>query len=357
MNIGLKIKNLRKQKGITQDQLANQLNISFQTISKWETGLTHPDITYLPELANIFNVSIDYLFDMDKNTQESLIIDALNKTEIYSKELKHKDIYKLWKDLYKKYPNVLTCKYNYIRSLFYYSDKTEYDENETLLIKIANEIINTEVNQYYRVHTINILYRIYINKKDYEKAKQYLKMMTPINFSTELLSPLCEENINKRVQQHKYNALTLIYNLHDQIHRVTFDDDTLTNKDRYEINLNLLNFYKNIFGSDKVGNMSFYFYELYGNLASYATLLNLDISIIIAYLNNAKEVARYYDNDFKNEHIFEGHLFKNIKSVKGDFCAFGGKSLCEVFKEYHLKGDVYDSIRQTKQFKDFINNL
>jgi len=52
----------RKEKGMTQEQLAQRLNLKFQSISKWERAQTLPDISLLPELSQIFGVSIDKLF-------------------------------------------------------------------------------------------------------------------------------------------------------------------------------------------------------------------------------------------------------------------------------------------------------
>ena len=64
MEIGNKIKQLRIQAGLTQEQLAVKLGISAQSVSKWETAVTMPDITLLPPLANELGVSIDELFDL-----------------------------------------------------------------------------------------------------------------------------------------------------------------------------------------------------------------------------------------------------------------------------------------------------
>jgi transcriptional regulator with XRE-family HTH domain len=61
MNLGEIIKKLRMQKDMTQEQLAEYLNISSQAISKWETNVSLPDITLVPVLANIFDVSADVL--------------------------------------------------------------------------------------------------------------------------------------------------------------------------------------------------------------------------------------------------------------------------------------------------------
>ena len=59
--VKLRIAELRRRKNITQQQLAEIVGVSFQTISKWENGSTMPDITYLPVLAEYFKVSIDQL--------------------------------------------------------------------------------------------------------------------------------------------------------------------------------------------------------------------------------------------------------------------------------------------------------
>lgn len=64
MDIGNKIKQLRFKAGMTQEQLAGELGISAQSVSKWETGVTMPDITLLPILAGELGVSIDELFDL-----------------------------------------------------------------------------------------------------------------------------------------------------------------------------------------------------------------------------------------------------------------------------------------------------
>lgn len=62
LNLGSIIKRLRIEHSITQEELAAYLGISFQAVSKWETGTTLPDITLLPKLAAYFGVKIDDLF-------------------------------------------------------------------------------------------------------------------------------------------------------------------------------------------------------------------------------------------------------------------------------------------------------
>lgn len=57
-----RIQTLRKENGLTQEELANRLGVTFQAVSKWETGKAAPDILLLPLLADIFDCPIDALF-------------------------------------------------------------------------------------------------------------------------------------------------------------------------------------------------------------------------------------------------------------------------------------------------------
>jgi len=66
MSIGEKIRELRRGKKLTQEQLAEYLSVSAQAVSKWETGLTCPDIDMLPRLAVLFGVTTDELLDVDR---------------------------------------------------------------------------------------------------------------------------------------------------------------------------------------------------------------------------------------------------------------------------------------------------
>ena len=77
INIGNKIRELRKNKGITQEQLASALNYSPQAISKWEMNVGYPDIATLPVIAAYFGVSLDALFDYNANNIEEKIMEIL----------------------------------------------------------------------------------------------------------------------------------------------------------------------------------------------------------------------------------------------------------------------------------------
>ena len=65
MKIGENIRTLRMQQGLTQEQVAARLGVSYQAVSKWETCVNTPDISLLPALAELFGVTIDALFSRE----------------------------------------------------------------------------------------------------------------------------------------------------------------------------------------------------------------------------------------------------------------------------------------------------
>lgn len=72
MKLNEKLIKLRKEKGLSQEEFGNEINVSRQAISKWEAGTTKPDIEKLKEISNYFNVSYDYLLNDEFNNVEDV---------------------------------------------------------------------------------------------------------------------------------------------------------------------------------------------------------------------------------------------------------------------------------------------
>jgi len=77
MSFADQFKLLRKEKGISQEALAESLHISRQAVSKWETGLSQPDTENLVKLAEIFNVSLDELVGTVKTVEKMAVAEKL----------------------------------------------------------------------------------------------------------------------------------------------------------------------------------------------------------------------------------------------------------------------------------------
>lgn len=85
--ISLRIADLRKTRHLTQQELADNIGVSFQTISKWETGMSMPDITMLPILAEYFQVSTDQLLGLKPLDGEEYIPERTATAEFWNNKL------------------------------------------------------------------------------------------------------------------------------------------------------------------------------------------------------------------------------------------------------------------------------
>ena len=84
--LGMMISTLRKEKGMTQLELAEKMGVTDKAVSKWERDLSFPDISSIPKLAEIFEVSVDELMQVKTETKENI---GKNKvTEIVDTALK-----------------------------------------------------------------------------------------------------------------------------------------------------------------------------------------------------------------------------------------------------------------------------
>ncbi|MBR6070910.1 MAG: helix-turn-helix transcriptional regulator [Ruminococcus sp.] len=90
MEFNNKLYELRKQKGFSQEELANRLNVSRQTVSKWEVGDSTPDMEKLVAMSDLFGISLDELV-LDKAPEPASVPveQAPAKSELYSDIKKH----------------------------------------------------------------------------------------------------------------------------------------------------------------------------------------------------------------------------------------------------------------------------
>ena len=73
LNLAETLKRLRKEKDLTQEDVASELGVTFQSVSRWENGQSYPDIELLPAIAALYDVSLDKLFSVDKESEGAKI--------------------------------------------------------------------------------------------------------------------------------------------------------------------------------------------------------------------------------------------------------------------------------------------
>lgn len=197
--IGNKIKNLRRQKNISQEVLAQYLGVSFQAVSKWESGQTMPDITLIPAIASFFGVSIDELFDYNHYVIEKKVEEIVNRSYPY----RGKDDAKceeILREGLKKYPGnevLLSC-------LIY---SIPVPERSDEVISICKSLIEGTGEDDIRYDACRILAETYQKLGEYGLAKETIERIPEIYFTKlEVVARLLEgedkfraANIQKRL--------------------------------------------------------------------------------------------------------------------------------------------------------------
>lgn len=151
MNINLadKLKSLRKEKNVSQEKLAQFLNVSFQAVSKWENGNACPDISLLPDIARFFGITVDELLQVEKINEELVYEEYAKKAwELFRN---HKPgLIELWLEAYKKMPNNVNVK-EMLMSTYYDTDKIKYKDE---IIDLATELCASDAGNYYKGQAI-----------------------------------------------------------------------------------------------------------------------------------------------------------------------------------------------------------
>ena len=126
------IRRLRKEKGITQEALADMLHISPQSISKWERGDAYPDISMLSPLANYFDVTIDSLLGNDKIIAEERIKRYIEEYKVLTAKDDGKRALEIAKIAYEDYSYDYRIVMLYVNALKVYGTSNDKEEIERL---------------------------------------------------------------------------------------------------------------------------------------------------------------------------------------------------------------------------------
>ena len=162
------IKKLRKQRNLTQEQIADAFGVSCQAISKWETGTSYPDISLLPIIADYFSVSVDYLLGHDTSKQKEDIEQVCNYADTLLEIHDYAQAIPLLREMLIKHPSNEKLMYKLAWALSGTSRESPDNYEEAILLYLKLLEISTDTEMRVRVSR-DLMYRYY-TKENYEKA-------------------------------------------------------------------------------------------------------------------------------------------------------------------------------------------
>ena len=175
LQIGEKIKTLRKQKNISQEVFAGYLGVTFQAVSKWENGITLPDVTLIPAIASFFGVSTDELFDFNLYETEKRVEEIVCEHSRYWNTDKKK-AEQIIRDGLKKYPGndiLLNCLIGVL----------ELPEQSEEVISIAKALVESTKYDEVRLDAYRIMAEAYAAQGDLTAAKDAIEHIPEIYFT------------------------------------------------------------------------------------------------------------------------------------------------------------------------------
>jgi len=180
ITIGQNIYQLRKSYNLTQSKLAEKLGVTEQTISKWENDICSPDISILPNIANLFHVSIDRIFGFHLDSYVAEVDKIIKQIDSICDVT---DKINFIKNALEKYPNSDKLKLElawYYYMLFRTDEPTAAEKAISLCCEVIGKSLETETLE----NAHNMLSQIYTETQQFDKALAELEKIStakPIN--------------------------------------------------------------------------------------------------------------------------------------------------------------------------------
>ena len=346
MQLCKRIKELRIENNLTQEELAEQLGVSFQAVSRWENDLTYPDITLLPILANMFGVSVDFLLDVDVKKKEAEIDAIIEEYLVLLNQGKIDENLILLENALKKYPNSFDLKHALLHIYFTKGLDPDLKEYNDKAIKLANEILEKCVDDAIRYGAMQTLILIYTSRKELDKAKQIVKKLPMMVITSEWFWPdvLTGEDRIRATQEIFKSFVDMFY-----IRLITTFGRKEVGK-RDEALLKFKQFLDIVYENEDYGFYHLRLADIYKKCAfDQARIKNKETTL--EYLRLSLKHIRIWTKMYKNKEVLRHTSFLVDRLVDDSTkWSFSGEPDYELDLKQDLKNDIFDFLRNNPLF-------
>ena len=190
------LKKYRIAKGLTQEDVAELLGITAQSVSKWERGESYPDITFLPALANIFETSVDLLIGMDTIRAEQTRFSVHQKAVAFQQSGDYDMAEKTYREALLIYPNMPGMILGLAATLALKGDTAE-------AIELIERGLPLSANEKQKATLRAALCFLYLKAGREDKAGRLASELPHTRESREVIQPLVQQGlIASQIDEH-----------------------------------------------------------------------------------------------------------------------------------------------------------
>lgn len=358
MSFGKRIKALRRNKDMTQEQLAEILAVSPQAVSRWETDSAMPDISLIPAICNLFDTSADHLLGIDSENKKKRVEDIYNNAHAYSRRGYHREARVILEEGMREFPNsflLIKALMQLAHRQFNTNDGYTADELKAFqdeAISLGERILESCTEDSIRHSAIQILCYMYPKAGNGERAARLAESMPYMSVAREFLIPRIYTG-NKQYAANQEKIFDLLQWFVHSVDNMYVKDDAgkmiYTAEENAILRDKLIAILNIVFEKGDFG----YFHTLLasihqGQARFYAKMW--DKEKVLSHLQAASEHAIGFIESFKGDKgrhtslIFRGYGFGTFSTSDSNNTAM------QVINE--MKRSEYDFIRDNVQFAE-----
>ena len=356
--IGEKIKEYRKKAGMTQEQIASRLDVTFQTVSKWETGTSCPDLSLIVPIARLFGISTDELFGVNDWEPDQRYTEL---KEEYDRTYRTNDFaarQKICETAVAEYPGDMEWLSNLAwvvsNRSFEYEDNEKYAAEQEKAIKLFDAVIKNCKDELLRGSAIDGITQLLGWRGRKDEAKRYAEMLPErvVRSRDSVMENCLEgEELVRFKQKALWNSLEGILN---KLSLLWCDSN-----DRNELFRAKIKELLDVMIPD--GNYLEFNHNLFFATQSRVNIMmkkgaDTDSERVLALLGDMNKYATDYDRiafDKPGVYKYTSPMFDRIETDTRDWLGNEGETMMQDFEEY-LRDSKFDFLRDSNEFKTIL---
>ena len=360
LNIGEIIKKLRKEKEITQEEFAELIGVSSQSVSRWENNLCYPDIELIPVIADFFGVSTDMLMGMDESNEKQAVNSILEDFQNAISKGRIDDCISIARKGVKEFPNNYILLDKLMYALFVSGDDDgnipEWKENmekyDDEITALGERIMKYCPDQNIRLAaTARLAFNHCIHGRK-EIGKQIYSTLPSMESCREKQIWWSLDKDEKLPFLQK--SILQSYEMLRSFIWLLADADVVSVEIELEAINKVFELEKLILEDNRPKNSWGDVYLNYAVAEKYA-ILN-DFVRMYEYLHIAVENAKAFDTR-PDDQTYKSFLVGEITVRKHNFETTDSRPLCKILRDKWLQDKEFDCVRNSDEFQSILNEL